>query len=394
MRPDDESNSTISDTSQSQSTENSIEQASQQPEMTDQSTGNPSVPEQPVIETIVSAEKPVESAAESTNVPVQDTNNSFIPAVEQPFVGNFDSPMAPVDNTPEPLPQPVQAMDNPFGGVAAQPGVVGSTSSMSPMPASTPQKKSNIFLEKKKLFIGIAAALVVLIVAAVVALNYFTVSKADYRAAYTIQEKLLDDYNSNKSLFSSVSSKLTNSGAADLVKSMNENVETIKGDIKKLGDNKAIKLDSELQSAYKALNDKLPKFDEAVALTSESLEKIVPALTAYSSTSLTGTYEQKTQAAIDAFSSLTGFKFDVNTTFANSAKAAFDEALPYAKKIDAYKVDFSKYESGVLTKYYDALKKYSDSIKVWQTGMEVYTTSGEIKNEINTLSDIIYKKVN
>ncbi len=227
---------------------------------------NPEQPNDP------NAVPPVTPPATPETPQEQPLTSAPTPAPEAPAftASNPEAPAAPATTPTDPTPVA------PFGAPAASTGA--------PVPP-----KGN----KKGLIIGLiaaGAAILLLIIAAIVYFAFFTVTKADYRAA----NEQLNAVSKTVSIRPSISSS---DSPQEATAELKEAVDNFKAENEKLGDLKALRADAELNGKYKAYEEKADGYVKLLDGFVPSLEKYFTALAAVRDLSGSATPAQYREAA-------------------------------------------------------------------------------------------------
>lgn len=336
----------------------------------------------------IPVEQPVEAVPSVAEAPVVAPVDAPAPAVEPvapvetPAANPFAS-AAPVSSEQPAAPNPFAAASEPAAPVVA--GAVIGSAPVDPLAAPAPAQKS-----KKGLVILISAIvgglLVVGGIAAVVYFMFFSITKADYQAAYDQLTIVRDKY--------SAGSNVSSGSTEESLKTTETAYAEFKTENAKLGDLKALKADKELNTAYKAYDTKAKAFIAFGDALMPSLSQFVQGSNEIKAlgtgaSSFTSANIQKT---IDVLKGL-----DVSDptlkTYLTAAIAAYEEILPQAKI----------YESTTATnaQKYAAISAISDSadkvLKAATTMTKDLKTNEEavdLKDQLNELGKAVTAKLN
>ncbi len=301
----------------------------------------------------------------------------------QPVQPQFQQPTAPQPSTFGQPPQPMMTPQPTMFGSAPQP-VMG-------MPA--PKKG----LGKGALFgiIGGAVGLVLLIIGLILALTIFGgPSKDDFRKAGDKLNEATTSYNTMTSLQYISTYSATETTVKNDLQKIKDVKAKVNATVDELGKMKAVN-DSDVKDAYNKLKDKMAAFDKTMDAGSEVYEKIMPVMIKL--TKATSSYASSNDllaSLTDIRKSLEGLdlKTDINKTYATGLVAQIkilEDVLP--KKI-AMSTDYTKYDSAVSQKYYDAIDELSNLDDDWQSNLDKISNEGEIKDQLNNLGTLLYDK--
>lgn len=260
-------------------------------------------------------------------------------------------------------------------------------------PAPAPVTPSNGSSKKKLItLIAVISGVVVLaVVGLIVALMMLTVSKEDFKNAYTNANDLRSAYTdmSSAALLSSSSTEAERDNALD---SLKESKKTFDEEFKKLEGQKAIQRDGEASELFKALKDKKVKFDGAIAATIESYEFIVLPISEMNDVSAS-----RDTSGIDK--TLAAFKESQDKIKDANNKEFVEKMIPLLEKYktaaENYKAameDRSKYSSSVVTEYSSAAREVSTAIRDWSSNFRKSVAGAEIKTEFNKLGEYLAEK--
>jgi len=312
----------------------------------------------------------------------QNMNQPPVPPQQpvQPTPTPPEVPMAPPASfqpqQPASQPQPFQPMapaptPAPYGGFAPQPT------------GSGPNKKLILGI------IGGVVGLLVIIIVAVLAASSIGVSKSDYEDASEKMQSVKSSYNKLGTVYlgtSSTDAEVKN--GIDTIKSAHDEFAS---KVDELGGLKAVKSDKDVNELYKAVLDKKPKFDKAVEATVEAYEKIYPAVKDFNS------YSSDTADEISALKAklegIDGLKDDNNKQFVEKMATLLEKFSTLAKKVQAGRADYHKYDSQAVTDFYDTSTDIRNAVRDWQSNLNKMADDGELKDELNALDDKIYDKV-
>lgn len=312
-------------------------------------------------------------------------NNNQPPTSPQPPVqppqpyGPYQQPQQPMQPQPvqsfQPVapqpPQPFQPQAQPYGGFAPQPATGG---------------------PKKGLLIGLIAGgigLLLVIIIAVIAVSTMGVSKDDYKDASTTMQEVKTAYNKFGSVFiGSYSTEAEVKNGLDTIKNSREDFNT---KYEELGKLKAIKNDKDVNKLYKALEDKKPKFDQAVEAEVEAYEKIVPAVSSFDTYSSSDS-ASKITAFKNKLEAIDGLKDENNKSFIDKMTTLLSKYATLSKKVQAGRSDYRKYDSQAVSEFYDTSTDISHAIRDWQSNLLKLADDGELKDELNALDDKLYDK--
>lgn len=308
------------------------------------------------------------------------------PAVPQPPAPDVIQPSAGFGQPPVAPAPPAQ----PFA--APQPGYVAPPAPMQPMSASSlsaaGNSKKNLLLS---VFGGIGGVIVLIVLAIFVLPMLSGVSKADYEKAFDLAKTARDNYSDMAYTYISTSS--TDTERQNDLDTIRKAESSFDSNIKKLGDTKAVKRDKDVGKDYKALMTKKVKFDAAMAATIESYDKILPAINQLdnldSNNPVAGIERART-----SFQAISGLESQTNQQFVTDMinKLGTYEAL--AKKIVAYRADYTKYDSNVANQYYDTATGLSTLMRNWSSDLDKQLEDSSISSEFNALGELLAKKVN
>ena len=264
------------------------------------------------------------------------------------------------------------------------------------MPYQMPPKKK---MSKGALWgiIGGSIGLIVLIVGIVLAVIFLGgPSKADYQAAQEKMNSIITKYNKVSSSLSYVSTSETKSS----LESNHDKITTAKGDINKaltdLGKMKAVTNDKEVREKYDNIKNRLEKFNEVMDALGEVYGKLLPAMSEYASTSSSynisnlATSIKKTKQDLKN----ADIKHEYNKKFVKDFTEQLEKMEEMLPKIIEMRSDYKKYDSSYMTEFYTINTKIQKIAREWQSNMQKIGEEGELRNELNSLEDILVDKVN
>lgn len=251
---------------------------------------------------------------------------------QQPIAQPFQPAPQPMQPQPQPVSQPFQQF--PAGPVPAIP----------PKPAKS----------KKGLILGLiigGGVLLLAIVALVLWLTLFTVTKQDYQAAadkYAEIGDTLDD--------------ISSSSGSSLPANFSEKIDEFGKKTKEMGDLKAVKNDKDIKAAYDKVYALVPDYVKK----SHTLVKVYNVIKdTCSSTNLS--QQSRWQACIDDLGS-----FDAE---------GWDSLDKFLKAFKNLMQDYIDGKSANSSAYYDALSEYNDDLK--KINNEMKDASSKLKDAIN-----------
>ena len=264
------------------------------------------------------------------------------------------------------------------------------------MPYQMPPKKK---MSKGALWgiIGGSIGLIVLIVGIVLAVIFLGgPSKADYQAAQEKMNSIITKYNKVSSSLSYISTSETKSS----LESNRDKITTAKGDINKaltdLGKMKAVTNDKEVREKYDNIKNRLEKFNEVMDALGEVYGKLLPAMSEYTSTSSSynisnlATSIKKTKQDLKN----ADIKHEYNKKFVKDFTEQLEKMEEMLPKIIEMRSDYKKYDSSYMTEFYTINTKIQKIAREWQSNMQKIGEEGELRNELNSLEDILVDKVN
>lgn len=176
--------------------------------------------------------------------PQEPNSAPFTPPNGVPSAPPTPTPIQPMQQ-PQPLGQPFQPAPQPM---QSQPQPAFQQFPAGPAPSMPPQPKKS----KKGLIIGLAiggGVLLLSIVALVLWLTLFTVTKQDYQAAADKYAEIADTFDDIDSV-----------SGASMPSNINEKIDAYGTKAKELGDLKAVRNDKDIKGAYDKLNALLPDY--------------------------------------------------------------------------------------------------------------------------------------
>ena len=264
------------------------------------------------------------------------------------------------------------------------------------MPYQMPPKKK---MSKGALWgiIGGSIGLIILIVGIVLAVIFLGgPSKADYQAAQEKMNSIITKYNKVSSSLSYISTSETKSS----LESNRDKITTAKGDINKaltdLGKMKAVTNDKEVREKYDNIKNRLEKFNEVMDALGEVYGKLLPAMSEYASTSSSynisnlATSIKKTKQDLKN----ADIKHEYNKKFVKDFTEQLEKMEEMLPKIIEMRSDYKKYDSSYMTEFYTINTKIQKIAREWQSNMQKIGEEGELRNELNSLEDILVDKVN
>lgn len=318
----------------------------------------------------------------------QDPNQPHNQPLNQ---NNGQTPQPPSPQPEQQTPQPWQPNANNYN----QPQPLQTP--QPPIPPTQPHAfgsfNSNQSNNKKKLFIGIAAVLVIL---AITIGGFFlfrsltTLQIEDYDAA---NEKIQDAQTAlskiNSVYISQYDTETKLKNELDTFKKYREDLDT---NIAELADLKAIKRDGDFKKAYEDLISKKEKFDIFYDTQVEVYEKVMPVVLNMDLVSATLTKEQavqKIRSAKNDFSKIKGLESDINKEYVDQMIIQ----LGNMEKASVRIASSQQYNSSDYNDLRDALSKITDAGTDWDSNLSKLGENGNIRDELNDLSDIYYEKV-
>ena len=264
------------------------------------------------------------------------------------------------------------------------------------MPYQMPPKKK---MSKGALWgiIGGSIGLIILIVGIVLAVIFLGgPSKADYQAAQEKMNSIITKYNKVSSSLSYISTSETKSS----LESNRDKITTAKGDVNKaltdLGKMKAVTNDKEVREKYDNIKNRLEKFNEVMDALGEVYGKLLPAMSEYASTSSSynisnlATSIKKTKQDLKN----ADIKHEYNKKFVKDFTEQLEKMEEMLPKIIEMRSDYKKYDSSYMTEFYTINTKIQKIAREWQSNMQKIGEEGELRNELNSLEDILVDKVN
>lgn len=360
---------------------------------------------------------PVEANAQSVaqpqppelQQPPESQDFQSAPSVQQPFQTQPQAPVTPASaptmpagapqsfaSQPPQVPQAPQQPQSPTGPAPMMPGSpVTGQSPMQPPGGSSDNPLSRL---DKKILIWIGAgigALLLITIAVLVVVSIFSVSRDDYKAAYSHATDAQSAYTKMSNL-RYVSSYSTETQIENALDSFKKSQERLDQEIDELSETKAIQRDNKASELYAAFTEKKQAFDKATTAIVEVYEHVLPALSGFSTTSssdqariirIVNTARSELEAAEGKL------KSDVNKQFVGKMTTLFKRYAALAKKVQAYRADYSKYDSSVASDYLSTSTDITTAIRDWQSDIQKLAEDAEIKEEFNELSQYLAEKM-
>lgn len=319
---------------------------------------------------------------------------------EQPF-----QPPAPA--SPEVSPTPV--MDQP---VAPQPGMAQPQSPVNPMAPGVPPvgpmvigsapnqpAPSNNPLGglNKKLLILIGAgvgALILIVVIVMVIVSMLSVSKKDYALAYDYASDARSSYMQMSGL-TYVSTYATETETKNNLDSFKQSQKKFSESVDLLGKSKAVQHDGKANELYVSLTKKKESFDSAIAVIAETYEYVVPAMSAFNkgvSSDLSKVLKAANAARAELEANKDKLKDANNKELANKLIPLFKKYATLIKKVQAYRDDYSKYDSKVSSDFADTSTEITSTIRDWSSNLKKTTEDADITKEFNELGKYLADK--
>jgi len=330
-------------------------------------------------------------AAPATSTPVSEPQPTFqnpsMPQQQPAGPEGVPQPFGPQQNTAQPQ-QPMNPMN---------PSVPPTSPMMGAAPAQPPSSGSPFSGLNKKLIIWIAAgvgALIVIIIAVLLVVSSFAVSKNDYKAAYDYANDARSSY-SKMSGLAYVSSYSTETESKNNLDTFKKSKQDFDQTIKQLGETKAVQRDGKAKELYDALMSKKKSFDGAVDVTIETYEYILPAMAEFntaSSANLSKLATAVSAAASKLEASEGEIKSELNKNFASKMATLFKRYAALLKKVEAYRADYSKYDSKISSEYSSTSSEISTAIRNWSSDIRKLADDSEIKDEFNALGEYLAEK--
>ena len=268
---------------------------------------------------------------------------------------------------------------------------------MGPGPVQPPSSGSPFSGLNKKLIIWIAAGvgvLIVIIIAVLLVVSSFSVSKSDYKAAYDYANDARSSYTKMSGL-TYVSSYSTQTESKNNLDTFKKSKQDFDQTIKQLGETKAVQRDGKAKELYDTLMSKKKSFDGAVDVTIETYEYILPAMAEFNSAS-TSDLSKLASAVSSAASKLEAseseIKSELNKNFASKMATLFKRYAALLKKVEAYRADYKKYDSKISSEYSSTSSEISTAIRNWSSDIQKLADDSEIKDEFNALGEYLAEK--
>lgn len=313
--------------------------------------------------------------------------------------------MAPENQIPEtqPQPQPQPQYQPPVVPIPENNAVVPpqpvptqpAPAPMQPVPMTAPsfgaplsgQTRNN----KKLITIGaiVAGVLLLAVVAIVVLFSLFSASKKDYQVASDKMVQLNSAYNKIGSSYLSRYSTATEiNNAVDTMKTARQDFNT---QFDQLGNLKAVRLNKDANKLYLSAKTEKVKFNQAYDVAIESYENIYPALSSIGSLSSSDPVPSY-NTILQKLNSITGLQQDMNKTYLSDLKASITKLSGLAAKVVAGRNDYTKYDSSVVSSYYDEISKLSDISKNYSSNLDKLTTNGDMTSDLSSLDTLLFNK--
>jgi len=234
----------------------------------------------------------------------------------------------------------------------------------------------------------------VIIVAVLLVVSSFSVSKNDYKAAYDYANDARSSY-SKMSGLAYVSSYSTETESKNNLDTFKKSKQDFDQTIKQLGETKAVQRDGKAKELYDALMSKKKSFDGAVDVTIETYEYILPAMAEFNSASSANLSKLATavSAAASKLEASEGeIKSELNKNFASKMATLFKRYAALLKKVEAYRADYKKYDSKISSEYSSTSSEISTAIRNWSSDIRKLADDSEIKDEFNALGEYLAEK--
>ncbi len=282
-----------------------------------------------------------------------------------------------VTPTPTPTPTPEQPAPAPVPPV--------STPAPAPAPAGPGISKKTIILIS-----SIAGGVLILVIALVIVLSLFTVSKDDFNHAYEAANDTRSAY--SKMVGSSyVSVYSTDTERKNKIDTLKEASKEFNDGVDKLSKEKAVQRDGEAAKLFKDFEEKKGKFDTAMDAVVEAYEYIVPALGEASSSS--GRDSTDVAKIKQAFSDIKDkVKDSNNKEFVNKMIPLLGTYETALKQYEGYLSGNSPYNSSYYTQVSNASRDISNAQRDWSSNLSKLGEDAEINKEFNKLGEYLASK--
>lgn len=257
-----------------------------------------------------------------------------------------------------------------FGPAMGAPQFGTMAASSAPAPSMAGKK----FLTRKKTSL-ISSVIVVAIILIGVISPLFTVTSADYRDAVSAVNDTVDAYNAMAD--SDVLSSLESSNNSSQVTALETSHDKFEASYKKLNGLKAIQRDKEVNQAYTTLDAKKPKFETAYETVLEAGKDVSPAIAPIND--VTSSNIASTLTSVRSNLASLSLTQQANKDYVSKLLPLLDQAISAAKAGNASQLSSVANE---LTAADDA----------WGTAINDLTDAGELKDQINSLGQIVQRK--
>ncbi len=299
-----------------------------------------------------------------------------------------NSPIQPVGNTnvssTPTSPAPQQTISQPVMTTAAPQAQQQQLQQPNAVPYTVPSPYTQAS-SSRSLFTWLipAAALLLLIFGVFGAPQLFSITKADYREAYTLTEKVRTAYDKLS---------LIDINSANTSEEMKKNLDDLDSarldfsvNFYSLSQMKAVKKDKELKQLYNEAQVKELKYGNAIAAVLEMYEKVYPAVAAAATDTnpsvQTLTYTRKTLESVN------GLIFTENKTFVEDSVKKLKELEELATKIETDVASGKKTDPSVASAYAAAAEDFAKITLDWQSTIDKDLKDGDLRAELKKLSE-------
>lgn len=278
-------------------------------------------------------------------------------------------------------PQPPVAPDQPPAPAQAPPAPVAIPTT----PGVQPPKKS-----KLGLWIGIAAAAVVLVGGIIATVSLLSVSRADYREAFDTASNVRSAY-SDISMVSFISTSSTDTERRNDLDKLEKARDRYNENVEALGELKAVRRDGKVRELYEAFEAKQEDFNAFLDAYVEVYDKILPAVSAIQSSYISS--EDDAVAVISrwevSFKNIDGLENEHNKQLVEDITDVLGEYKDLAGQRDAWQDDFRLYDSRVAREYNDKATELSNTIRDWVSNMRKLSDDSSVHEELNALGSYL-----
>lgn len=246
---------------------------------------------------------------------------------------------------------------------------------------------------RRKLFISVATIIAALAIAIGGFFLFQSMTKLQLKDYDAANEKIQNAQTAlskiNSVYISQYDTETKLKNELDTFKKYREDLDT---NIAELADLKAIKRDGDFKKAYEDLISKKEKFDIFYDAQVEVYEKVMPVVLNMDLGSATLTKEQaveKIRSAKNDFNNIKGLESDIN-------KEYVDQMIIQLGNMEKASVRITSSQQYISSDYddlRDALSKITDAGTDWDSNLSKLGENGNIRDELNDLSDIYYEKV-